>query len=145
MENDTSDWALSLANVYDARGDHRLARAYADTARRVLEVRLAQDARDYLVSGALCLASGLAVRPVDTRRQCGAVWKQPGSDATWRDFVLWEVARAAFKTGDTAWGLSALEQSARQSRRFTRGHLRLDPVYAALRGHPRFERLVEGR
>jgi serine/threonine-protein kinase len=142
MESDTSDWGLSLANLYDAQGDNRRARAYADTARRVLEVRLARDPQNSLVPGALCLAYGLAARPADTRRHCGAVWKQPGPDARYRDFVYWEVARAAFEIGDTAWGLSALEQAARLSGRFTRGQLRMDPVYAPLRGNPRFERLV---
>ena len=63
MEGDTIDWALALALAARSLGQMRRAQAYADTARRILEVRRAARLETDTLAGtlatALCLAYAL--------------------------------------------------------------------------------------
>ena len=72
MEGDTVDWALTLALAARSLGRTRQAQAYADTARRVLEVRRAArsdtDTLTNVLGPTLCLAYAIMGRADDTRR-----------------------------------------------------------------------------
>jgi eukaryotic-like serine/threonine-protein kinase len=147
MEGDTIDWGLTLALAARSLGDTPRARAYADTARRILQARRAVHPEgdapaDHLLEAALCLAHALAGHAGDARRQCDAVLERPSPDVMWQEFELWSYARAAVERGDADRAVSALERLARGSGRFTPAWLRLDPAFAPLHGHPRFERLA---
>jgi serine/threonine-protein kinase len=147
MEGDTADWGLTLAFAARYLGDTRRARAYADTARRWLEARGASGPQD--VPGdhwrtGLCLGYALANRGAEAHRPCEALLERPSADATWRVVERFFYARAALVLGDAERALSALEQVAPGPGWVTPAWLRLDPMFAPLRGNPRFETLVNG-
>ena len=60
----------------------------------------------------------------------------------WRVFEVMIYARAALELGDTDRALSVVERLARGPGWPTPAWLRLDPTFAPLRGHPRFESAV---
>ena len=143
MEGDTADWALTLAFAARFLGDKRRARAYADTARRWLQARPTDDVpADYWRTG-LCLSYALAGRAGEARRSCEALLERPSPDAYWRFFERVTYARAAAELGDVERALPALERVAREPGWVTPAWIGLDPMFAQLRGNPRFERLVE--
>jgi TolB-like protein/Tfp pilus assembly protein PilF len=143
MEGDTLDWALSLAYAASSLRGRARTRVLADTARRILERRIALNPSDHSLVNAACQAEALAGRAGEARRYCAALREHPDSDAL-NDSDRWAYARAALEIGDTDGAVDALEQSIRVPSRFTRAWFRLDPNFAPLRGNPRFERLVNG-
>jgi tetratricopeptide (TPR) repeat protein len=150
MEGDTIDWAFTLALAARSLGQVSKARAYADTAGRLLQARQAEHREgdtsvEYQLRSGLCLASALAGWRDKARRHCEALLEQPNPDALWRDVDLWGSARAAVELGDFNGAVSTLEQLVREPGRFTPSWLKIDPNFAPLRGNPRFERLVAGK
>ena len=102
--SDTADWGLTLAFAARYLGDTRRARAYADTAHRCLEARLAARPRDdapadYWRTG-LCLGYALAGRAREARRPCEALLERPSPEATWRVFELITYPRVAVVLDD---------------------------------------------
>ncbi|MGH7514984.1 MAG: protein kinase domain-containing protein [Gemmatimonadales bacterium] len=147
MERDTVDWGLTLSLAASSLGDTQRARAYADTARRLLQARRAVGPEgdapaDPLLGAALCLANALAGKAGAARQECEALLERPSPDVLWQEFELWSYARAAVELGDADRAVGALERLARGSGRFTAAWLALDPAFAPLRRHPGFDRLL---
>lgn len=146
MEGDTIDWALTLALTARSLGRHRQAQAYADTARRVLELRRAAKSETDMLGGhlevPLCLAYLISGRTRDARQACERLLARPHPDAMWRVFEVLTYARAAVELGDTDRALSVVERLAKGPGWLTPAWLRHDPTFEPLRGHPRFERVV---
>jgi hypothetical protein len=149
MEADTGDWGLTLAIAAHLLGEPGRTRAYADTALRWLEARRAgrdwdEVPADYWRTG-LCLGYALAGRAHESRRWCDVLLERPSVDVSWRFTERVFYAKAAVVLGDTGRALSALEQVAPGPGWATPAWLRLDAMFAPLRGDPRFERLMSGQ
>jgi len=145
MDNDTIDWALSLALVHDLRRDHAHAAAYADTARAVLERRLQGEPGDRLLLGSLALAYALEGRSQDSRRTSESrVLQNPIDDLAFLRVDLWSTSRACLARGDTTAAVEVLEKLVAAPSGMTKAWLKVDPTFAPLRGNSRFVRLVTG-
>jgi serine/threonine-protein kinase len=142
MDGDTVDWALTLGLATHSLGQPQRAKAYADTALRVLRMGRGQHK---MGRPALCLAYGLTKNASQARHSCGQIFQRPNPDATWRGFELWTYAWTAMELGDFDRAVTVLERMVESPGYFSPGWLRIDPTFASLRGNPRFERLVKGK
>ena len=146
MESDTIDWGLALALTARSLGRTRQAQGFADTARRVLEVRRAARSETDTLSGylnvGLCLAHVLAGPTRNARGACERLILRPSPDAMWRVFEMHTYARAAVELGDTDQAIRTVERLAQGPGWPTPAWLRNDPTFARLRAHPRFEQVI---
>ena len=141
---DRETWATVLMQVYGMRGDRDRARAYADTAQRLNAetLRAAPDDAQRTVIGGLQLAllgrreeaiaaveRGMSLIPLARDRTNGPYFQQIA-------------ARAYLELGDHERALDLLEPLLRIPYFLSPGWLRIDPSFAALRGNPRFERMI---
>jgi serine/threonine-protein kinase len=139
-------WGLSQAQVYRFRGDSVRARVYADSARIAAEAAL-----DGATSFAPLLAQrGLSLaylgRSEEARREGerATALRPISADAHWGAYLQDQLARIYIVVGEYERALDTLEPLLNMPYFLTPGWLRIDPTFAPLRGHPRFERLVRG-
>jgi serine/threonine-protein kinase len=146
FDSDRATRATVLMQVYELRGDHAKARAVADTAYVETMKQLHEapnDAQRHVISG-LQLAymgrkqeaieaglRGLALLPLSEDKQIGAYYQQL-------------MARIYLMVGEPEKALDMLEPLLQIPYFLSPGWLRVDPTWAALRGNPRFERLIAG-
>ncbi|MFN8653175.1 MAG: BTAD domain-containing putative transcriptional regulator [Gemmatimonadales bacterium] len=144
FDNDRGAWAIMLAELYHVRGDERLARAYADTARQALteQVRAAPDdgQRRVLLGVALAFL-GRKAEAIETARR-GAEMRSIQSDAFLGPYVQLQLARVYILTGEPELAMDVLEPLLRVPFYLSPGWLRLDPTFNPLRANPRFRRLA---
>ncbi|HEU5048745.1 MAG TPA: protein kinase [Gemmatimonadales bacterium] len=141
---DRETWATVLMQLYGVRGDRARARAYADTAQRLNAetLRAAPDDAQRTVIGGLQLAflgrreaaiaaveRGMSLLPLARDRANGPYFQQIA-------------ARAYLELGDQERALDLLEPLLEMPYFLSPGWLRIDPSFAALRGNPRFERMI---
>ena len=146
FDNDRSAWGTVLMEVFELRGDHQRARAYADSA-RVVSLRQLKEAPDdpqrrailglqlaYLGRKAEAIAEGqraLAISPMERDRTNGPYYQQL-------------MARIYLMTGEPEKAIDMLEPLLRMPYFLSPGWLRIDPTWAPLRGNPRFQKLLAG-
>jgi serine/threonine protein kinase len=140
-------WALSLAETYWLRGDRTAAKAYADSARQAYESLLRErsighvDAFRRVSLGVMLAFLGEDSEAVTEGTQ--ALTLLPLSkDAVWGTWVEHQLARIYTLTGEPEKALDHLEHLLRSPSYLSPEWLRIEPTFAALRGNPRFERLV---
>ena len=144
FDADTAGWALSLAQTYAVRGDAQRARAYADSARAQLETLVRASPRDPQHHALLGLALAYLGRHDEARRRGeAAVALAPISrDLGIGPYAQHQLVRIHLLAGDREAALARLEPLLSVPYLLTPAWLRIDPAFAPLRGHPRFERLV---
>ena len=141
---DRETWATVLMQLYGIRGDRARARAYADSAQRLNAetLRAAPDDPQRTVIGGLQLAflgrrdqaiaaveRGMSLLPLARDRANGPYFQQIA-------------ARAYLELGEHERALDLLEPLLQTPYFLSPGWLRIDPSFAALRGNPRFERMI---
>jgi hypothetical protein len=148
LDSARADWALALAQTYWRRGDSTTARAYADTAS--LEYRpLIRDVKNPAVRSMImalqALAWAYAGRQEAVQRGTEAVSAMGTASAPlWQQgYVRFLLARTHLLAGDAEGAIDQLEHLLREPSRYSSGWLRIDPTFASLRDHPRFQRLLE--
>jgi serine/threonine-protein kinase len=121
------------------------ARAYFDSARVALEAALRDRPDDADLHGALGVAYAGLGRRADAMRagRRGLALAAGGEDADRRERLAFTLAEIAARVGDRDEALARLAAGLPSSApRVSPYWLRLDPVWAPLRGDPRFERLA---
>jgi serine/threonine protein kinase/tetratricopeptide (TPR) repeat protein len=139
---DRAKWGLVLANTWALRGDSSRARQYADWARQTMETksRIALAGRwDHMNYGIALAYMGKKQRAVaEGKKGVNAVrgdsWAEP---AARRGLV-----RIYLLVGEQEEALNELESILRRPFWLSPAWLSIDPLFASLRGNPRFNRLV---
>jgi serine/threonine-protein kinase len=144
FDDNRANWGLVLAQAYALEGDQARTRVYADSGSAGFEEQLRdtpEDAQLHMLHGlALAYAGrsseairegekGLALQPITKDAYSGA----------YNQHVL---ARIYLLAGKPDKALDQLETLLKVPYYLSRGWLKIDPNFAALRGNPRFQRLV---
>jgi TolB-like protein/tRNA A-37 threonylcarbamoyl transferase component Bud32 len=145
LDSGRADWALAFAQTYWRRGDEQRARAYADTASKAYGELLRHvfnplSRAQLMALQALALAySGREQDALRRGSEALSASKLAAAPPRRLSYVRYLVVRIHLLGGDTEKALDQLEQA-----NYPAGWLKIDPTFAPLRGHPRFERLVKG-
>ena len=146
FDSDRASWAMALMEVYELRGDRARSRAYADSAYAATtqQLRGAPDDVQRRVQSGLQLAylgrkaeaidaglRGLALSPISRDKRDGPYYQQL-------------MARIYLMVGEPEKAIDMLEPLLKMPYFLSPGWLRIDPTWAALKGNPRFERLIAG-
>jgi tetratricopeptide (TPR) repeat protein len=149
FDDDRGQWSIVRAQQYYLLGDTVQARAWADSAARGLAAQLReapQDPQRHVIRGlALALAGrgregmaesarGLALSRADT----AATWSIPTA------YFTYLAARTALIAGDNVKAIELLAESMRLRYFVTPAWLGIDPTWNAVRGDPRFQKILSG-
>jgi eukaryotic-like serine/threonine-protein kinase len=146
FDDDRATWGLVLAQTHALQGDTAKARVYADSARLVVKDQLV-DAPDNAVRHALL---GLALAYAGRRGEAigegqRAVALMPtAKDAYLGPALQHQLVRICLLVGESEKALDQLERLLKIPYILSPALLKIDPNFAALRGNPRFQRLVNG-
>jgi len=149
---DTAGYYLTRAECYRSTNDAPRARAYFDSARVVLEAELAAGSSTASVQWPREVSLALAYLGVGRKadairlgREAAKRFPVPRDGLVGPD-VLLTLAGISMAAGEYDAALDQLEHLLSIPSPVSSGLLRVDPLYAPLRGNPRFERLVrEGK
>jgi TolB-like protein len=148
---DSSQYYLAKAEAYAAWSEIPAARAYYDSARVVLEAKLAarpinKSAEQWPVEVLLALAYAGLGRKADAIRlaRAGAQLVPVSRDAFAGPNALDRLAEVYVRTGEYDAALDQVEYLLSIPSEISGPLLRADPLWAPLRGNPRFERLIRG-
>jgi TolB-like protein/Flp pilus assembly protein TadD len=136
---------LVRARILDFMDRSAPARVSYDSARVVLERKLAEFPEDPRLHSALGLAlAGLGRSAEAIRSSERAVELLPMAREAWRggNFVI-DAARILTRVGETEAAIDRLERMLSVPSELTPTGLRLDPTWDPLRDHPRFQALLE--
>jgi tetratricopeptide (TPR) repeat protein len=144
---DTAGWALVRAMVYRAWEQDAPARTAFESARTVLERRLAVRPDDHLFlaeHGFALAGLGRAAEAVQQGRRAVEA-RSTSRDAVDGPLVSVNLARIYTMLGRSDAAIDQLQVVLSKPGPLSPGWLRADPLWAPLRGNPRFERLVAGK
>jgi serine/threonine-protein kinase len=139
--------AQLYAEVYELMGRRDQARAYHDSARIFLSREIQARPDDPRLRSALGIAyAGLGRRQEAIKEGLKAVDLIPIEKESFKGYHhAWDLTRIYIAVGEYDTAIPRLEYLLSIPGQLTTAWLRMDPVFYALRGHPRFQRLVPDR
>jgi serine/threonine-protein kinase len=144
FDNDRGIRALTFAQTYEMLGRTAEKRAYADTARIELQRALAANPNDGIMHGSLAHAFGLLGDRAASRREAElALRLEPvASNAMTGPFVDHSLILADIALGDLDAAIDRVAAMLGRPYWLSAAWIRLDPAFAPLRKHPRFDTVV---
>ena len=138
---DRGNWGLVLAQVHHLHGDPALSRIYADSARLAYEAQLRETPQDAQRHVLLGLSFAYLGRFADAEWEIrqGLAISNGRSDTPYYEHQL---VRTYMLAGKPEKALDHLEPLLSAAYDLTPALLRIDPNFAPLRDHPRFQRLI---
>jgi serine/threonine-protein kinase len=145
-DNDRSTWANVLMQTLWLRGDTARARIMADSAVIANEQVLAQSPDDPQRTLFLGLALAYQGRKADAiaKGDRALTLVPPDREHVNGPYFQHVMARIYLLAGEQEKALDLLEAILQRPYFVSPGWLRIDPTFAELKGHPRFERLLQG-
>ena len=142
-QDDRANWATIRMYLHQHRHDTARAAAYADTARMAFEEQLRANPSDAMRHAILGVAlAHLGRKDEAIREGRRATELSPASDGYPGYYMQHQLARIYLLVGEPDLALDQIEPLTRAPYFFSRGRLRLDPMFDPLRKHPRFMKLV---
>jgi tetratricopeptide (TPR) repeat protein len=143
---DRSEWGLCLAMGWALKQDTARARVYADSGRLGYEALLRANPRNDQGWGLLGLTLAYLGRYDDAIAAAGKslALRSPQDDKYGGVYNELQLARVYAIAGRLDRAEAEIEQLLKMPSFLSRGWFRIDPTFAALRGRPRFQRLVKG-
>jgi tetratricopeptide (TPR) repeat protein len=144
FDDDRGNWALVRAETHALRGNHSLARAYADSARLAYEEQLRatpNDGQRHVLRGLMLAYLGRKAEAMEAGERAAALWPI-SRDANQGAYIQHQVVRIYLLVGEPEKALDRLEPLLKMPYYLSTGWLRVDPTFAPLKGNPRFEPLV---
>ena len=146
FDNDVAWWGQSLATAYWDAGDRARARAYADSA-LATSLRQLEESPDNGQSNSLYgLMLAYAGRREDALRygRLGLEGSLAAGDAPQITYARLLLTRIHLVFGDLDAATGVLEELVRYPHQYSAAWMRLDPMFAPLKGFPRFEAMLRG-
>lgn len=136
--------AQLYAQVYGLMQRRDLERAYYDSARSLVLSKVQEQPGDPRLHSALGIAyAGLGRKQEAIREGERAVELMPVSREAYRGYYrVWDLARIYAMVGEYEAAIERLEHLLSIPGNLTPAWLRIDPTWDPLRGHPRFQRLL---
>jgi hypothetical protein len=135
---------LGIATVLWNAGRYGAARAYGDSARVLLTAQVARDPENFFPHYALAFAEAIGGRRAEAlaqAEQVRAIYRpEPGSRG-WTTFVNL-LAQIDLLSGNPTGAIAWVDTLMHLPGPTTSAWLKLDPVWAPLRGDPRFQELL---
>jgi serine/threonine-protein kinase len=137
--------AQLYAQVYGLMQRHDLERAYYDSARSFVSRKVQERPEDPRLRSALGIAyAGLGRKREAIQQGEKAVELLPISKEAYQGYYrAWDLARIYAMVGEHDAAVERLEHLLAIPGNLTAAWLRIDPTWDPLRGHPRFQRLVD--
>ena len=147
FDDDRGAWGLALAGAYALQGDSRRSSAYADSARAALEEQLRDtpdDAQLHTLRGTALAYLGRKSEAI-REGQRGMELMPTSRNAFTGPYNHHQLIRIYILVGEPDQALDQLEALLEVPYFLSPGWLKIDPIFAPLRGNPRFELLVTGK
>jgi serine/threonine-protein kinase len=144
FDGDRSNWALTMMQLHYHRGDRARARAFADSAQIEIRKQLVtapDDPQRNLYLGFTQAVLGKKAEAIAAAERADRLAPVEKDQST-GPYIRHQLIRVYLVLGETEKALDVLERLVAIPYFLTPQYLAIDPNFAALRGNPRFEKLV---